>query len=191
MTNRCAWVTEEPLYIDYHDHEWGKPLYNDQKLFEMLCLEGAQAGLSWWTILQRREAYRQAFDGFDPVKIAQYSEEKIEQLIKNDKIIRNRLKINSVVTNAQAYLKITEGGQNFSSYIWSYVEGKQIVNHWTSPDEVPAATDLSTKMSKKMKKDGFKFVGPTICYAYMQAVGMVNDHLLTCAYYEESSQPRV
>lgn len=191
MTQRCAWVTEEPLYIDYHDNEWGKPLYDDQKLFEMLCLEGAQAGLSWWTILQRREAYREAFDGFDPVKIARYSEEKIEQLIQNDKIIRNRLKINSVVTNAQAYLTITESGQNFSSYIWSYVDGKQIVNHRTSPEEVPAATELSTKMSKQLKKDGFKFVGPTICYAYMQAVGMVNDHLVTCASYEESSQPRL
>lgn len=191
MTQRCAWVTEEPLYIDYHDNEWGKPLYDDQKLFEMLCLEGAQAGLSWWTILQRREAYREAFDGFDPVKIARYSEEKIEQLIQNDKIIRNRLKIRSIVTNAQAYLTITESGQNFSSYIWGYVDGKQIVNHRTSPEEVPAATEISTKMSKQLKKDGFKFVGPTICYAYMQAVGMVNDHLVICASYEESSQPRL
>nr|WP_208560783.1 DNA-3-methyladenine glycosylase I [Marinilactibacillus kalidii] len=185
---RCAWVTEEPLYIDYHDLEWGKPLYDDQRLFEMLCLEGAQAGLSWWTILQRREGYRRAFADFDPAKIVQFDEDTVQALMQNEEIIRNQLKIRSVLTNARAYLKILESGQSFSDYIWQFVDHQQVVNHWDKPGEVPATTEISTQMSKQLKKDGFKFVGPTICYAYMQAVGMVNDHLTTCDCYEACIQ---
>ena len=182
MGKRCEWVTEDPLYIAYHDKEWGQPLYDDQRLFELLCLEGAQAGLSWWTILQRRESYREAFDGFDPYQIADYDEKKIAELLQNENIIRNRLKIRSVVTNAKAYIKIVEGGQSFSDYIWQFVGGKPVINYWEHQAEVPAVTEISTQMSKQLKKDGFKFVGPTICYAYMQAAGMVNDHLVSCMY---------
>lgn len=182
---RCGWVTEAPLYIEYHDKEWGRPLYDDQRLFEMLCLEGAQAGLSWWTILQRRENYRKAFDNFDPEKIVQYDEDRLEELRQNEGIIRNRLKINSVVTNAEAYLAIVNNGQSFSEYIWQFVDGEPIDNRRKSLKEVPASTELSKKMSKQLKKDGFKFVGPTICYAFMQAVGMVNDHVADCECYGE------
>lgn len=185
MTKRCGWVTDAPLYIEYHDKEWGRPLYDDQKLFEMLCLEGAQAGLSWWTILQRRENYREAFDGFDPSKIIQYDETKIESLLQNEGIIRNRLKVRSVITNAEAYMKIIENGQSFSEYIWQFVDGKPINNKRENLEEVPATTKISERMSKQLKKEGFKFVGPTICYAYMQAVGMVNDHVMDCDCYQE------
>ncbi|WP_440894703.1 DNA-3-methyladenine glycosylase I [Amphibacillus sp. Q70] len=178
--NRCTWVTQEPLYIAYHDHEWGKPDYHDHYLFEMLCLEGAQAGLSWWTILQKRENYRKAFDHFDPEKIVNYDQEKVKQLLGNSGIVRNKLKINSVISNAQAYLKIVESGQSFSNYIWQFVNGQPIINYWKNEQQVPVSTEISEKMSKQLKKDGFKFVGPTICYAYMQAVGMVNDHTTDC-----------
>lgn len=185
MVKRCDWVTEEQLYIDYHDKEWGRPLYDGRRLFEMLCLEGAQAGLSWWTILKRREAYREAFDHFDPSIVAQYDEKKIEELLQNKDIIRNRLKINSVVKNAKALLAIEEEGVSFTDYIWQFVDGKPITNRWNTHEEVPAMTDISQRMSKQLKADGFTFVGPTICYAYMQAVGMVNDHLKDCFCYEE------
>lgn len=180
MVNRCAWVTKEQLYIDYHDKEWGVPVYDDRHLFEMLCLEGAQAGLSWWTILQKRENYRKAFDNFDAQKIVCYTEEKLEALRQDAGIVRNRLKIQSVVTNAEAFLRIQKEYGSFSNYIWGFVDHTPIINHWKTISEVPASNELSDKMSKRLKKDGFKFVGSTICYSFMQAVGMINDHTLDC-----------
>ena len=177
---RCAWVTSEPLYIEYHDQDWGVPVYDDRLLFEMLCLEGAQAGLSWWTILQKRENYRKAFANFDAKKIVKFSEEKLEALREDKGIVRNKLKIQSVVTNAKAFLKIQEQHGSFSEYIWSFVNHKPIVNEWKTKEEVPVTNEISEKMSKQLKKDGFKFVGSTICYSYMQAVGMINDHTLDC-----------
>lgn len=185
MTKRCDWVTDHQVYIDYHDKEWGRPLVDERKLFELLCLEGQQAGLSWLTILKKRENFREAFDSFNPEVIAGYSEEKIEELMQNKGIIRNRLKINSIVKNAQAYMAVKEGGESFSDYIWQFVDGQTIVNKWERHEEVPSETVISRKMSKQMKKDGFTFVGPTICYAYMQSAGLVNDHETTCSCYEE------
>lgn len=185
MQKRCGWVTEDKVYMDYHDSEWGCPLYDDHQLFELLCLEGAQAGLSWLTILKRRENYREAFDQFDPEVIATYSDDKIEKLMQNERIIRNRLKIKSVVTNAKAYLEITEKEGSFASYIWSFVNHEPIINKWLSSSDVPAQTELSIRMSEQLKKDGFKFVGPTICYAYMQSAGLVNDHIVDCFCYKE------
>jgi len=186
MTKRCAWVTDEPLYIEYHDKEWGRPVHDDQKFFEMLTLEGAQAGLSWITILKRRENYRQAFDGFDPRKISQYDNDKIEELKNDEGIIRNKLKINSVITNAQAFLKVQQEYGSFNNYIWQFVDGEPILNAWASEKEVPAYTAESETMSKDLKKRGFKFVGPTICYAFMQATGMVNDHTKDCFLYQSN-----
>ncbi|RUL52241.1 DNA-3-methyladenine glycosylase I [Lysinibacillus antri] len=180
MTTRCKWVSSDPLYIAYHDHEWGIPVYDDRLLFEMLCLEGAQAGLSWWTILQKRENYRRAFDNFEAEKIVLYSDEKIQSLKEDAGIVRNRLKIQSVVTNAKAFLKIREEYGSFSNYLWRFVEHKPIINQWASIQDVPTTTEISNRMSKQLKKDGFKFVGNTICYSFMQAVGMVNDHTLDC-----------
>ena len=185
---RCGWVTEDHVYLDYHDHEWGRPMKDDRELFELLCLEGAQAGLSWLTILKRRMQYREAFDQFDPSTIADYSDEKIEELIQNEGIIRNRLKIRSVVKNAKAYQAVVEQCGSFSSYIWSFVDHQPIINHWTDLSEVPAQTEESRRMSRQMKKDGFSFVGPTICYAYMQSAGLVNDHLTGCFCYQEVNQ---
>ncbi|GEK91301.1 DNA-3-methyladenine glycosylase I [Alkalibacterium kapii] len=184
MPKRCDWVTDNKEYKEYHDKEWGRPLYNDQKLFELLCLEGAQAGLSWLTVLKKRESYREAFDNFNPCKISVYNEEKIQTLLKNTNIIRNKLKIRSVVSNAQAYLKITGSGRSFSEYLWQFVGGQPIQNTWSDSSEVPSQTGRSQQMSKQLKKDGFKFVGPTICYAFMQASGMVNDHIRDCFCYE-------
>ncbi|MBY0544520.1 MAG: DNA-3-methyladenine glycosylase I [Gammaproteobacteria bacterium] len=178
--NRCRWVTQDPVYIDYHDHEWGTPVYDDIKLFEFLLLEGVQAGLSWITVLKRRENYRTVFDQFDPEKIARYDEHKCLALQQDIRIIRNRLKIESAVTNAKAYLQVKEEWPSFSDYIWQFVDGKPILNHWAPGDKIPATTALSDVMSKDLKKRGFKFVGSTICYAYMQAVGMVNDHTTDC-----------
>ncbi|WP_077830095.1 DNA-3-methyladenine glycosylase I [Clostridium beijerinckii] len=183
MIKRCEWVTKEELYIEYHDKEWGVPVYDDRKLFEMLCLEGAQAGLSWWTILKKRENYKEAFDNFEAEKIVKYNEEKLEQLMQDKGIVRNRRKIESVVTNAKAFLKIKEESGSFSNYIWKFVDNKPIINSWKSVGEVPASIELSDKMSKQLKKDGFKFVGSTICYSFMQAVGMVNDHTTECFCY--------
>lgn len=177
---RCGWVSKEPLYMEYHDKEWGVPVYEDQKLFEMLCLEGAQAGLSWWTILQKRENYREAFDQFNAEKIIHYSEEKLLALKENPGIVRNKLKIQSVVTNAQNFLRIQEEYGSFANYIWGFVDHQPIINEWKTIKEVPVTTEISDAMSKKLKKDGFKFVGSTIIYSYMQAVGMVNDHTLDC-----------
>lgn len=178
---RCSWVKlDEPIYVKYHDEEWGVPVYDDRKLFEMLCLEGAQAGLSWLTILKRREGYLAAFDQFDAEKIVQYDEEKLEALRNEERIIRNRLKIKSVVTNAESFLAIQKQYGSFSNYIWSFVDGKPLTNSWESSEQVPITTEISDRMSKQLKKDGFKFVGSTICYSYMQAVGMVNDHTTNC-----------
>lgn len=179
-TKRCGWVSDDPLYIEYHDHEWGRPIYESQKLFEFLILEGAQAGLSWITVLKKRENYRKCFDHFDPKKIARYSEKKIEKLLQNPGIIRNRLKVNAVVTNAKLYLAMEKEGIDFSEYLWGFVGGKPMNNHWKTFKQIPTMTSMSDKMSKDLKKRGFKFVGSTICYAFMQAVGMVDDHTTEC-----------
>lgn len=185
--NRCGWVNQDPLYLDYHDHEWGVPVYDDRLLFEYFNLEGAQAGLSWYTILKKRENYRKAFDNFEAEKIVKYDKVKIEELLHNEGIVRNKLKINAVITNAQAFLKIVEEFGSFSQYLWSFVDGKSIQNHFSELKEVPAKTDLSDRLSKDLKKRGFKFVGSTICYSFMQAVGMVNDHIVTCDCYQKTA----
>jgi len=186
--HRCSWSTNEDIYIRYHDEEWGVPVHDDRKLFEFLILEGAQAGLSWITILKRREAYRDAFDQFDPEKVARYDKTKIEELLQRTDLIRNRLKINSAVTNAQAFLKVQEEFGSFDKYIWSFVDGEPIQNKWKKLNEIPAQTPLSVKISKDLKKRGFKFVGPTIVYAHMQATGMVNDHLVDCFRHSEVAE---
>ncbi len=183
--NRCDWLTNDEIYIKYHDKEWGVPVYKDRKLFEMLILEGSQAGLSWITILKRRETYRHAYDDFDPGKMAKWNSQKIKSLLKDPGIIRNKLKVAAAKSNAQAYLKITKKHGSFKNFIWSFVDGKPINNSWKSLSEIPASTNESDNMSKELKKNGFKFVGPTICYAFMQAVGMVNDHITTCFRYKE------
>lgn len=177
---RCAWPGQDPIYIDYHDHEWGIPAHDDARLFEMLLLEGAQAGLSWIQILKRREAYRKAFDNFDPEKMARYSARKQQQLLNNAGIIRNRLKIEAFITNAQKYCDLLERHDSFDEYIWQFTDYKVIDRRPGSLSEIPAMTEESDKMSKDLKKLGFKFVGSTICYAYMQACGMVNDHAINC-----------
>lgn len=180
MKKRCFWVSDDPIYIAYHDKEWGKPIYDDQLLFEFLILEGAQAGLSWITVLKKRENYRAAFDNFNPNKIARYNETKIKKLLENPGIIRNRLKINSAVLNAKAYLQVLKEYGSFSDFIWQFVDGKPIVNRWKGRGDIPNKNAISDKLSKELKKRGFKFVGSTICYAFMQAVGMVNDHTIEC-----------
>lgn len=185
MKNRCKWVSDDQLYIDYHDKEWGVPVHDDSKLFEMLILEGAQAGLSWITILKKRENYRKAFDDFDYNVIAKYDEEKIEELLNNQGIIRNKLKVRGAVKNAKAFIDIQKEFGSFDKYIWQFVDNKPIKNNWKSIDEVPVTTEVSEKMSKDLKKRGFKFVGPTICYSFIQAVGMVNDHTMDCFRYKE------
>ena len=176
---RCGWVSDDPLYIDYHDNEWGRPEYDDKKLFEMLCLEGAQAGLSWITVLKKREHYRKVFDNFDPVKIAEYDDKKREQLLNDAGIIRNKLKVNAFIVNAQRYLEIIKE-QSFKDYVWQFVGGEPVNNHRKTLKDIPATTPESDTMAKQLKKDGFKFVGSTICYAFMQATGMVNDHVEEC-----------
>jgi len=181
--DRCTWPKNE-LAIRYHDEEWGVPLHDDRGLFEFLVLEGAQAGLSWDTILRKRENYRRAFDDFDVNKVAKYSDKKIEKLLLNDGIIRNRLKVASAVSNAKAFLKVLKDFGSFDRYIWSFVDGKPIVNRWTHTSEIPATSPVSDMISKDMKKRGFTFVGSTIIYAHMQATGMVNDHLVSCFRYE-------
>ena len=182
---RCAWVSADPVYIEYHDREWGVPLHDDQKLFELLILEGMQAGLSWITVLRKRDYFRQAFDGFDAEKIARYEQSRLEELLLNKNIIRNRLKIASAVSNARAFLAVSREFGKFDSFIWQFVGGKTIVNHWASITQVPARTELSDAMSKELGKRGFKFVGSTICYSFMQAAGMVNDHTTDCFLYAE------
>lgn len=180
MVKRCGWAGPDQIYLDYHDHEWGVPVFDDRLLFEFLILEGAQAGLSWITVLKKRDAYRKLFHNFDAEKIARFSSTKKEQLLKNSAIIRNRLKIESAIDNARAFLQVQEEFDNFSDYIWQFVEGHPVQNKWKSDQQVPASTKRSEAMSRDLKRRGFRFVGPTICYAYMQATGMVNDHITTC-----------
>jgi len=180
---RCYWCGTEQIYIDYHDEEWGVPNFDDHSLFEFLVLEGAQAGLAWITVLRKRDSYQRSFDGFDAQKIARYGRQEINRLINDSGIIRNRLKIESAVTNARAFLKIKENHDSFADYIWRFVDGKPKQNRFQEPESVPASTEISKAMSRQLKKDGFRFVGPTICYAYMQATGMVNDHLVDCHRY--------
>ena len=182
---RCQWATGSPLEMDYHDSEWGVTVHDDRKLLEFLILEGAQAGLSWITILKKRENYRKAFDHFDATKIAEYNKEKIEQLLQNPGIIRNKRKIEAAIHNSQAFLDIQNEFGSFDAYIWQFVNGITIQNAWKSLHEIPAKTKESEALSKDLKKRGFRFIGPTICYAFMQAVGMVNDHLVECYRHKE------
>ncbi|MBN2103278.1 DNA-3-methyladenine glycosylase I [bacterium] len=183
---RCLWATDVPdIYIRYHDVEWGVPVYNDRILFEFLILEGFQAGLSWLTVLKKREYFRMAFDDFDVYKISQYDENKISELIQNAGIIRNKQKINAAITNARAFLDLQAAFDSFSNYMWRFVDSSPIVNHWKSDQEVPATSSISDQLSKDLYSRGFKFVGSTIMYAHMQAVGMVNDHLIHCFRHQE------
>ena len=190
--SRCGWATDDPLYVSYHDREWGTPLHDDRGLFELLILEGAQAGLSWITILRKRESYRAAFDNFEPSKIAQYEERKRSELLVDPGIIRNRLKIEAAVLNAKAFVEVKRQFGSFDSYIWQFVNHNPVQNARRSMGEVPSSSKESDAMSKDLKKRGFKFVGTTICYAFMQATGMVNDHIVDCFRYAELAlaQPR-
>lgn len=185
MKTRCDWVGSDPLYIKYHDHEWGVPVFDDQKLFEFLILETFQAGLSWLTVLKKRENFRKAFDNFDYHKIATYSEDKFTELINNPGIIRNKLKIKATITNAQVFMQTQKEFGSFAKYIWGFVDNKPLQNSFKDSADVPAKTQLSNQISKDMKKRGFKFVGSTIIYAHMQAMGMVNDHTIDCFRYRE------
>lgn len=187
---RCDWCGTDPLYVQYHDTEWGVPEYDDRQLFAKLILDGTQAGLSWITILKKREAYWEAFDQFDAEKIARYDDRKVEALLQNTGIVRNRLKVQSAIKNARGYLDIMETEDSFSKYLWNFVDGNPIQNTWQSMQDVPAQTEESVAMSKALKKRGFNFVGPTIVYAFMQAVGMVNDHLVGCFRYEECQKEK-
>ena len=181
---RCPWPKDDPLYVNYHDNVWGKPVYEDKELFAKLILDGFQAGLSWITILRKQENFYRAFDDLDPNKMANYDQKKIDQLMLNEGIIRNKLKINAAVVNAQVYLRLMKE-ISFSEFLWQFTGGKPIKNNWKTLDEIPASTPESDAMSKALKKEGFKFCGSTICYAFMQAVGMVNDHLTTCICYKK------
>lgn len=182
---RCSWCLGSPLYIRYHDEEWGAPVHDDRRLFEFLILEGAQAGLSWSTILNKREGYRKAFAGFDPAKVARFGPRDIERLMKDAGIVRNRLKIESTISNAKAFLQVQKEFDSFAAYIWQFTGGKTIINRRKSLQEVPASTPESDAMSKDLKARGFRFVGSTICYAHMQATGMVNDHITSCFRHAE------
>ena len=185
MKSRCSWSATDPLYTKYHDTEWGLPLHDDRRLFEFLILEGAQAGLSWITILKKRQNYRKAFDDFDPHKIAKYDTRKVSELLSNEGIVRNKLKINAAIQNAISFLAVQREFGSFNNYIWQFVGGDTIKNKWESLAEIPAQTQESAAMGADLKKRGFKFVGPTICYAFMQAAGLVNDHVVDCFRYEE------
>ena len=185
MQTRCEWAGGDPLMVAYHDREWGTPVHDDQKLFEFLILEGAQAGLSWSTILRKRENYRRAFAGFDAVKVARFNRRSVERLMNDAGIVRNRLKIESAVSNAKAFELVREEFGSFDAYIWGFIEGRPMVNRYRRLRDLPAMTAESDAMSKDLKKRGFRFVGPTICYAFMQAVGMVNDHTVDCFRYRE------
>jgi DNA-3-methyladenine glycosylase I len=185
MTTRCAWPGDDPLYIAYHDLEWGTPVHDDRKLFEFLILEGAQAGLSWSTILRKREGYRRAFAGFDPVQVARFDEARVRELLADPGIVRNRRKIEAAVANARAFLQIQEECGSFDAYVWRFVGGAPIQNRWRSLAELPAHPPASQAMSQDLLRRGFRFVGPTICYAFMQAVGMVNDHVVDCFRHAE------
>lgn len=184
---RCPWAGNTAIYVDYHDNEWGRPVHDDKKLFEMLLLECMQAGLSWITILKKREAYREAFDGFNPEKVARYGDTKFQQLMANEGIVRNRLKILAAINNAQVFLDIAKKHGSFNAMLWKYVDHTPLVGHWDRIEDIPATTPLSDRISKDFKKMGFKFVGSTTIYAFMQAVGMVNDHITTCFIYKEMS----
>jgi DNA-3-methyladenine glycosylase I len=188
MKNRCSWPGTDPLYVEYHDKEWGVPVHDDIKHFEFLVLDGAQAGLSWLTILRKRENYRKAFSGFDPKKVARFNAAKIERLLKDPGIVRNRLKVESAVTSAKAFLKVQKEFGSFDAYIWSFVGGKTKQNSWKTLKQIPAKTTESEAMSKDLKARGFRFVGPTICYAYMQAAGLVNDHVVECFRYKAAQR---
>jgi DNA-3-methyladenine glycosylase I len=180
LSKRCGWAESGPLEADYHDTEWGVPLHDDRRLFEFLLLEGAQAGLSWSTILRKRNAYRKAFAGFDPVKVARFDARRMRTLLADEGIVRNRLKIESAVRNARAFLELQEASGSFDAYVWGFVDGRPVRNAWTTAAQVPASTAVSDALSKDLKQRGFNFVGTTICYAFMQAVGMVNDHTVDC-----------
>lgn len=184
--SRCSWAGDLPIYVDYHDNEWGRPVHNDNKLFEMLILEGMQAGLSWLTVLKKRDAFREAFDGFDPHRVALYTDTEIQALLKNKGIIRNRLKINAAVTNARAFLAVQQKHGSFDAFIWHYVDDTPIINRFEKIEDIPATTPLSDQISRDLKKLGFKFVGSTIIYAFMQATGMVNDHISSCFVWNET-----
>ncbi len=188
MTTRCKWAGNDPLYIEYHDKEWGVPLHDNQQLFEFLTLEGAQAGLSWITILKRRDGYRRCFADFDLEKIAGFNSKKIEALLQDTGIIRNRLKVESTISNAKITLAMREQGLSLNDYFWQYVDGTPIVNHWTEQQQLPANTPLSDQIAKDLKKRGFRFVGTTIVYAFMQAIGMVNDHATDCFCHPDNSK---
>lgn len=185
---RCPWCGTDPLYIHYHDTVWGRPEYDGLALFEKLCLDGQQAGLSWITILRKQDSYRQAYDDFDPQRIARYDDQKIEELLANPGIIRNRLKVHSIIRNARSFLQLQEQGTDFSDFLWSFVGGKPLQNRWQSFSDVPVTTTEAEAMSRALKKAGFNFVGPTIVYAFMQATGMVNDHLVDCPQHEACRQ---
>jgi len=185
VQQRCEWGTSSALYIEYHDLEWGVPVHDERLLFEFLILEGAQAGLSWSTILNKRQAYLQAFDNFEPSKVASYDDAKVQALLANPGIVRNRLKIQAAIQNARSFLEIQDQYGSFDTYIWQFVDGKPVQNSWKSLQEIPATTKESDAMSKELKKQGFTFVGSTICYAFMQAVGMVNDHIVNCFRWQE------
>ena len=187
---RCDWADKSELEQSYHDREWGVEIHDDRALFEFLVLEGAQAGLSWSTILKKREGYRRAFDHFDARKISRYSEDTVSRLLANPEIIRNRLKINAAITNARAFLQVQKEFGSFDRYIWQFVNGRPIRNSWRKMTDIPSSTPESDAMSKDLKKRGFKFIGPTICYAFMQAVGMVNDHVVDCFRYKELKNKR-
>jgi DNA-3-methyladenine glycosylase I len=182
---RCPWAGNTAIYTDYHDKEWGRPVHDDIKLFELLILEGMQAGLTWITVLKKRDAFREAFDGFDPYKIALYDDVKIQELLGNEKLIRNRLKMHASVTNAKAFIEIIEEYGSFDKFIWSYVNHESITGHWKKIQDVPVSTPLSDRISKDLKKIGFKFAGSTIIYSFMQAAGLVNDHIIDCFVYEK------
>jgi len=188
MIKRCEWAGSEPFYIRYHDEEWGVPIYDDRLIFEFLILEGAQAGLSWSTILRKRENYRVAFDHIDPQIVAGYDETKIEQLLQNPGVVRNRRKIEAAVVNARAFLEVQRQFGSFAEYIWGFVGGKPIINTWRTMEQIPAQTEVSITLSKDLVRRGFKFVGPTIIYAHMQATGMVNDHVADCFRHAELSK---
>ncbi|MBV1881290.1 MAG: DNA-3-methyladenine glycosylase I [Pseudomonadales bacterium] len=187
MKQRCTWPGEDLLYIDYHDLEWGVPIHDDRLLFEFICLEGQQAGLSWITVLKKREYYRKAFKNFDPLKVSRMKDQTIEKLLQDTNLIRNRLKLYSIRSNATAFLEVQQEFKTFDEYIWSFVNGKTIQNRWTHLKSTPTTTPESDAMAKDLKKRGFKFIGSTICYAFMQAAGMVNDHTTVCFRHEELS----
>jgi DNA-3-methyladenine glycosylase I len=187
---RCAWAGSDPLYLRYHDEEWGVPLHDDRALFELLTLEGAQAGLAWITILRKRDNYRRAFDGFDPRKVARYDKRKVEVLLQDPGIVRNRAKVEGAVRSAGAFLEVVREAGGFDGYLWAFVAGKPIRNRWKSLKQIPAETEQSRALSRDLRKRGFSFVGPTICYAFMQAAGMVNDHVVGCFRYRGARRAR-